>query len=223
LREPERLAAILRAVKSAIKIPLTIKIRTGWDANSRNAHEVCRIAWGEGVTWVTIHGRTRAQNYSGLADWDYIAEVKARASIPIIGNGDILTAKQAVSLLASTGCDAVMIGRGALKNPYIFEEAYRLWAGDPQLNSEKNLKQVFLELNKELEQHCDERILSIQLKKFGSWFSSGYPGAASYRKKLFQTQSIKEIIEISVEFFSNVTIDQQQDTSGEAFLMGGHG
>ena len=129
LKDIPHLQKILRAVKSAITIPLTIKIRTGWDQNQRNAVEVIKVAHDEGIAWVAIHGRTRSQGYSGSADWEFIASIKAVSPIPIIGNGDITTAEMAVNRLRQSQCDGVMIGRGCLKNPWIFQEGqeFALW------------------------------------------------------------------------------------------------
>ena len=138
---------MISTIKKAIRIPLTIKIRTGWDQHSRNADEVLKIAHHEGVAWVAIHGRTRAQGYSGLADWDYIAEVKSKAKVPVLGNGDILTARQAVLRLEQSGCDGVLIGRGCLKDPYIFADALALWRGE---NIDSTLERDYVNLYKQL-------------------------------------------------------------------------
>jgi nifR3 family TIM-barrel protein len=121
------LGQMLGQLRQGLKIPLTIKIRTGWDQASINAHEVVRIAREEGVDGVAIHGRTRAQGYSGLANWDLIADVKKRTSLSIVGNGDIISGPLAAARWVDSGCDAVMIGRGALKNPWIFLEAVEAW------------------------------------------------------------------------------------------------
>lgn len=123
LCHPVDLGKMLALVKSRIEIPLTIKIRTGWDTDSKNAIEIVNIAANEGVAAVAIHGRTRAQGYSGQPDWDFIAEVASVSKIPIIGNGDIITGPLAAARLRTSGCAAVMIGRGALKNPWIFLES----------------------------------------------------------------------------------------------------
>lgn len=123
LCHPVDLGKMLSIVKARIKIPLTIKIRTGWDNDSKNALEIVKIAHNEGVAAVAIHGRTRAQGYSGQPDWDFIAEIASESKVPIIGNGDIITGPLAAARLRSSGCAAVMIGRGALKNPWIFQEA----------------------------------------------------------------------------------------------------
>nr|BFD58028.1 tRNA dihydrouridine synthase DusB [Bdellovibrio sp. CKG001] len=223
LKDPAAVQKMVSTVKATIKIPLTIKIRTGWDANSRNATEICNIAYNEGVSWVAIHGRTRAQAYTGLADWDFIAEVKANTKIPILGNGDILTPRQANLRLQQSGCDGVMIGRGCLKNPFIFMDALSLWRGEAVKDVKRDYVSLFQGLQKEIVAHCDEHITGIQLRKFAAWFSTGYSGAAQFRKNLFQSKSNDEIMALANEFFAGIGNVEQEDTSEEEFLMGGHG
>jgi tRNA-dihydrouridine synthase B len=224
LKDLPHMITMISTIKKAIQIPLTIKIRTGWDQSSRNADEVVKIAHNEGVAWVAIHGRTRAQGYSGLADWDYIAEVKSKSKVPVLGNGDILTAKQAVLRLEQSGCDGVLIGRGCLKNPYIFADALALRKRE---NIDSTLERDYVNLYKQLHEvlmaHCDERILQIQLKKFAAWFATGYPGASAFRKSIFQAKGSEEILAESLNFFSGIQTLNQEDTSEDGFLMGGHG
>lgn len=223
LKDPVMLQKVLAAVKGAVKIPVTIKIRTGWDANTRNAVEVCNIAANEGISWVAIHGRTRAQGYSGFADWDFITDVKAKAQLPILGNGDILTPRQAILRLEQSGCDGVMIGRGCLKNPFIFMDALSLWKGEALKDVKRDYVSLFNSLREEVVAHCDEHITGIQLRKFAAWFSTGYPGAAQFRKNLFQSKSNDEVMSLANEFFAAIGCVDQEDTSEEEFLMGGHG
>ncbi|MGE0631701.1 MAG: tRNA dihydrouridine synthase DusB [Pseudobdellovibrionaceae bacterium] len=246
LRDLPQLTAVLRATKTAIQIPLTIKIRTGWDQNSRNASEVCHIAYNEGVTWVAIHGRTRAQGYSGDADWNFIADVKAKSKIPILGNGDINSAHTAVRRLKESGVDGVLIGRGALKNPYIFLESMNLWKALKNRDSAvrdysldqigscgqqshrlppvtRHYVEIFEDLKSCFMERCDDRIVQIQLKKFAGWFSAGYPESSAFRKNVFQIQSTDELVHIAKEYFAKVDSAVQEDTSNEPFLMGGHG
>jgi nifR3 family TIM-barrel protein len=225
LKDLPRLAEVLKAVKSAIQIPLTIKIRTGWDENSRNADEVAKIAYNEGVTWVAIHGRTRSAAYSGAADWDYIAEVKSKSSIPILGNGDISNGAMAVERLKKSSCDGVLIGRGCLKNPFIFLDALKIYNPDLEVKTpfDRNMWLLFNRLKDLLVAHCDAYIIQIQLKKFAAWYSTGYSGSSNFRKLVFQAKSIEEVIELAHGFFSEIKIIEQQDTSYEPFLMGGHG
>lgn len=215
---------LLSAMVKSVKIPVTIKIRTGWDQTTRNASDVVQLAADCGVTWVAIHGRTRAQGYSGQSDWDFITEVKNKASIPVLGNGDVLTPAQAVSRMKSSGVDGVLIGRGALKNPFIFMDSMALWAGqeiDRTIN--RDYRAVFLSLKQCFAAHCSERILQIQLKKFAAWFATGYPGASQFRKSIFQELSAEEITGLALDYFSSINQTHQADTSTEAFLMGGHG
>ncbi len=263
LKDLPQVARVFRAVRAATQLPVTVKIRTGWDENSRNADQVAQIAYDEGLTWVAIHGRTRAAGYSGLSDWDYIAGVKAGAKIPIIGNGDIHGAESAVQRLKESGCDGVMIGRGCLKNPWVFREAMSLWQGHchgPRhglrhglwhaqdaaverlaglpvaaqvtgsaaclpTSSDKDFVRLFVKLQAAYEHDAkaDEKITMLQIKKFASWYSSGYPGASNFRKSIFQTKSLNEVMDATLGFFNELKSAVQFDTSNEAFLMGGHG
>lgn len=241
MKEPLLMAEMLRQVVAAVTIPVTIKVRTGWDANMRNALEIAHIAANEGITWMAIHGRTRAQGYTGHADWDFIREVKAGAKLPIIGNGDIVTSAQAVKRLTESGCDGVMIGRGALKNPYIFQDALAALKSGTSVDATRrgaefpvprsgqvipvprNYAKLFQELHDCFAVHCPERILQIQLKKFAAWFATGYPGAAQFRKQVFQATSTAQLLDMALSFFASLTIDDQINPDNEGFLMGGHG
>ncbi len=223
LKEPLVLQKILTQVKSAIKIPLTIKIRTGWDEKTINASEIVRAAYNSGVTWVAIHGRTRAQGYSGLADWDLVKKVKETSPLPIIGNGDLVTAEKAVKRLQETGCDGVMIGRGCLKNPWIFQQCKELWSQQSTGQVEKNFCQSLGRLKELVDERKDDRYSLLQMKKFVAWFSSGYPNSQTFRKSLFQAQTASEILGGAQNYFNQFDISHQLDTSHEAFLMGGHG
>lgn len=224
LKDLEQVERVFRAVKAATRLPVTVKIRTGWDEAGRNAEKVAEIAYNEGLTWVAIHGRTRAAGYSGLADWDYIASVKAKSKIPIIGNGDIHNAATAVRRLRETGCDGVMIGRGCLKNPWIFSEAMALMHSQTVVDrADKDFVGLFRRLHSAFIKTTDQKITLLQIRKFASWFSSGYPGASNFRKAIFQTQSVEETMEMSLSFFEGLRTVMQADTSQESFLMGGHG
>lgn len=228
LKDLDRVAETFKQVKAATNLPVTVKIRTGWDDSLKNADEVCNIAYNEGLTWVAIHGRTRAAGYSGLADWDYIAHVKSKAQLPIIGNGDISSAAQANSRLQQSGCDGVMIGRGCLKNPWIFRQSMRIYQDQSlgqheQRQDENDFVQIFMRLKDALERNSDEKIILLQLRKFASWFSSGYAGASNFRKTVFQADSLSGVMELIQGFFSELSQNNQADTSSEAFLMGGHG
>lgn len=224
LRDLNALKDILRAVKFAVKIPVTIKIRTGWDPSERNAVEVTQVAYDEGIAWVSIHGRTRSQGYAGMADWEYISSVKAVSPVPIIGNGDILTAEKAENRLRLSNCDAVMIGRGCLKNPWIFAEARNLFQGKPaEEGINYSFIDVFADLKSELVKSHDERNVMLQLRKFSMWYSAGYPESSQFRKEIFSTRSVDETYDRILAYYANLDKYEKADTSQEAFLMGGHG
>ena len=254
LKDLPQVERVFRAVRDATNIPVTVKIRTGWDQPGRNAEKVAEIAYNEGLTWVAIHGRTRAAGYSGAADWDYIAKVKAVSKIAIIGNGDINSAETGVRRLQESGCDGVMIGRGCLKNPWIFRESLELWksgvqiepkqsqgfemgagatlagskaisalASDRDVAYEKDFVHLFKGLHEAFAKASDVRITTLQIKKFASWYSTGYPGASNFRKAIFQTQSLDEAMALTLGYFAQLRESHQVDTSQEAFLMGGHG
>jgi tRNA-dihydrouridine synthase len=209
-------------VRTALSIPVTIKIRTGWDHQSRNSSDVVKIAHDEGVSWVAIHGRTRAAAYTGLADWEYIRTVKASSPLPILGNGDITSPQMAVRRLTESGCDGVMIGRGCLKNPRIFQQAVIARQNKAAITT-GNLAEVIRRLQIHLESFYDERLTLIQMRKFASWYSSGFPGAATFRKEIFQCQGRDETLGRIEQFFAAIDQNAQADTSQEPFLMGGHG
>lgn len=223
LKDLNCLKNVVRAVKSAVQIPVTIKVRTGWEQQSRNTDEVARIAHGEGVLWVAIHGRTRAQGYSGQADWDYIEQVKKKSPVPILGNGDINSGRVAVSRLRESGCDGVLIGRGALKNPWIFSDAKKILNNDSVNTENRNFIEVFQKLRGHLENFFEPRLVALQLKKLAAWYSAGYPGSANFRREIFQHADVNELEKYIFEYFNQMRAYSQVDTSHEPFLMGGHG
>ena len=221
LKDLNQLRCILKAVRSSIKVPLTIKIRIGWDEDSKNASEVCHIAYNEGVTWVAIHGRTRSQGYGGKADWDYIKQTKMESHIPIIGNGDIITAKQAVDAIIKSQCDGIMIGRGCIKRPWILKEALHLYHNKEEDLSIQDPIYVIQNLHYYLTENLDEYKVLLQMKKFISWFSSGYSQSKLFRKDLFQIKDIDQLINYSQVYFEKVKNLAREEESG--FMMGGHG
>lgn len=224
LKDTKKFSSILKAVHAAVKIPVTIKIRTGWDESSRNAKELADIAFYEGITWVAIHGRTRAAGYSGRADWDFIANVKQNALLPIIGNGDIASAQGAVDCLTQSQCDGVMIGRGCLKNPWIFKQAMTLYLKQQNLiTGGSDILDLISKLKTHLSRNNEEKIVTLQLKKFSAWYCYGYPGAAHFRRDLFAHHTLADVHNTICKYFASVQSLAQQDTSSEPFLMGGHG
>jgi tRNA-dihydrouridine synthase B len=220
LRDPDNLERFLSKIKSNIKLPLTCKMRTGWDHNELTVHECVRAAYNAGCEWAAIHGRTRAQGYQGESDWKLIKEVQQNSPLPIIGNGDIRNSKQAIDRLEESGVAAVMIGRGALRNPWIFMECEgKLESGHIPDRIEKVSR--FFSI---LEGFHDSRHVLIYLRKLMVWLAFGLPGASSFRGELFTLNSAKEVYNLATVFFAKnksypVPIFENQ----EAFMMGGHG
>ncbi len=223
LKDLDLLKKILDTVKKNIQIPLTIKIRTGWDCDHRNSHEVTQIAYDSGVCWVSIHGRTRSKGYSGFSDWDYIKWVKSQSKVPVIGNGDIVTPELAVSKFKESQCDGIMIGRGALKNPWIFSQSLELLNSGEKSFQSKTLMDVINLLEIHLSRFHNEKITVLQLKKFSSWFSAGYADSAQFRKNIFQQKDKKSALHLIENYFQTIDLSQGLKTSNEPFLMGGHG
>lgn len=224
-RNPAALGKILAEMKKSVKIPLTIKIRMGWTQEERNAHEVVQAAADAGVSWVAIHGRSRAQGYSGQADWDYIAEVKAKAAIPIIGNGDITTPEMAVHHYKKYGVDAVMIGRGALRNPFIFSQAHDLWSGKSAKHpSGEDFIQLMLQQRQFLEEmYPDPSRAIVHARKFLSWYSSGLFGCHEFRKQVFSIKDPEQLWQRAHDFFTASAAQRDWSFLSQPFLMGGHG
>ncbi len=223
LKDLSQLSKILRTIRSKINIPLTIKVRTGWD-NQRNALEVSRVAYDAGCLWMTIHGRTRSQGYSGKADWDYIAEIKNQAPLPIIGNGDLVNPQHICHIYKITQCDALMIGRGALKNPWIFNDTYKLLGKKlPSNQCPQSAKEVLEVLFHHLSHFHNEKMALLQFKKFAVWFSSGYPESSLFRKSIFQIKEKPLVLDYVFNYFEQLGKVKKETIPYESFLMQGHG
>jgi len=194
LRDLPQLEKILRRVRAAVTIPVTMKIRTGWDHSSINAVEVARVIEGSGGSMVAIHGRTRMQGYSGQADWDVIAAVKRAVSIPVVGCGDVTTPQSALDRLAECGVDGVMIGRGAIANPWIFRQASELMREEtpyqPPLAEKHRVLHRYHEL---LKDELPQRALAGKLKQMCGYFTHGLEGGARLRERVFHAGTIEEI------------------------------
>ena len=224
LKDLNFLRQVLRSVRKACQIPISIKVRTGWDQHSRNTHEVCKIAHEEGMIWISIHGRTRAQAYSGKADWLYIEEVKKQSPLPVIGNGDLTEVDQIFKLQEKSRCDGMMIGRGCLKNPWIFQELKACQHKNSSFYSDqKNYKDVLKKFKKHLESFYEERMFLLQYKKFAAWYSSGLPNSAFFRQTLFQNKDKKQVLKMVTDYFEPFESREKLSVSYEASLMQGHG
>ncbi len=193
LLKPEKIERIASAVVNSIKIPVTAKIRIGWDHDNLTYPDVVKALEHGGVRAIAVHGRTRAQKYSGFADWDIITEINHMTDLPVFGNGDITTVEEAENRLKESGCAAVMIGRGAIGNPWIFSKTTP--------TGEEVKKMILYHLSLMLD-HYGEKAIFLMRKHLVKYIH-GFRNAANIRKKLMQAMSQKEIEEIVIgsEFF----------------------
>jgi nifR3 family TIM-barrel protein len=194
LKEPLRIAAIVRAVRAATSLPLTIKIRSGWQSGDDVFLDVARIAEAEGCNAITLHPRSRCQMFSGQADWRQIQEIKAAVAIPVIGSGDLFTPHDCLRMLRETGCDGIMIARGALGNPWIFRQVQEL-AGTGCLttvNAAERADVIIRHLNLFVEE-CGEQVAVRELKKQVGWYAKGFAGASEIRRASNAARSINDI------------------------------
>jgi len=187
MRDPLRAGVIFRTLRKAVAGPLTIKIRGGWDDRTVNAPEIARLAESEGVDAITVHPRTRSQQYTGRAPWQVIAEVVRAVRVPVTGNGDVRSVDDARAMVAATGCAAVMIGRGALGRPWIFRGV------DVPRDERAAIIRRHCAL---IETHLPERAALVQLKKHLAWYSDGLPFAARSRPAIFGARTATEVADI---------------------------
>lgn len=185
---------VAAAVKNTSK-PVTVKIRAGWDADSINAVEVAHAVSAAGASAIAVHGRTREQYYSGKADWSVIAAVKRAVDIPVIGNGDVTDGASALRMMEETGCDFVMVARGALGNPWIFRELNAAWRGEPlpPPPTKEDKKQMMLRHFNDVLDLKGEYVAVREMRKHVGWYLKGVPGAAAFRGKINQINSAVEL------------------------------
>lgn len=204
LKNPDKIYEIVKAVKDAVSVPVTVKIRSGWDSNSINAIEVAKICEKAGASAITVHPRTRSQGYSGKANWDIIKQVKENVNIPVIGNGDILSCYDAKKMIDETSCDAVMIGRGALGNPYLIKQVVEYLENGIVLNKQDPIDKLRTCLR-----HFDyllkikpEKVAVLEMRTFLAWYLKGLTGSVNVKQKLYEIKTKDEFINTIEEYMN---------------------
>lgn len=203
LRDLPLLSRIFQAVRKAVTIPLTIKIRTGWDQNSINAVEVLKLAEDCGVEGLAIHGRTRCDMFSGRSDWSVIARVKQRAHIPIMGNGDVVTPDDCWRMFRETGVDGVMIGRGVLSNPWLIRQCYDHLQGKTVVPvSQEEKGRFIINFLWRVQAGLPAPLAIGKMKKMGAYLSKGISGGAHLRDRIHSSSTSQQLLEVVEDYFA---------------------
>ena len=207
LKDPQKIYEIVKKVVETVSIPVTVKIRSGWDENSINAVEVAQMIEKAGASAITVHARTRSQGYSGNADWNIIKKVKESVSIPVIGNGDINSCYAAKKMLEETSCDAVMIGRGVLGNPWLIKECkdYLETGKGPDIVSPiikiKMLKQHY----KLLLENTSEKQAILEIRTHALWYIKGLPGSAKIKNEICTIKKSDDLFRTLDDYISSLS------------------
>lgn len=207
LKDPDKIYDIVKAVKEVVSVPVTVKIRSGWDKNSINAVLVAKTCEKAGASAIAVHPRTRSQGYSGKADWNIIKEVKDAVNIPVIGNGDILSAKDAKQMIDETGCDAVMIGRGTLGNPYLIKQVVRYLEDGVLLKdqSPKERMETCLKHFNYLLEVKPEKVAILEMRTHAAWYLKGLPSGVKIKKILYELKTKEEFINTITEYMEKLS------------------
>ena len=206
MKTPELAAKIIKAARQATQLPLSVKMRIGWDEKSINVLPFSKMAEEEGADYITVHGRTRAQHYSGKANWEAIARVKRERKIPVIANGDVFSWADAKALLELSGCDGVAIGRGALGNPWIFREIKQGLAGrDPLPADPLEIQELCLRHARLMAEWKGEDRAVIEMRKHFAWYLKGLRGAAQVRSRINTMDSLIDVENTIMEYFQSLS------------------
>jgi nifR3 family TIM-barrel protein len=207
--DPNNASQIVRAAKNATDLPVTVKIRAGWDTKSKNCVEMARAMQDAGADAVTIHPRTMRQNFTGFADWKLIGKVKAAVRIPIIGNGDVRSRDDAMRMLRETGCDGVMIGRAAVGNPWIFREILdeKYTGPDPSERCKAALRHFDM-----LCELVGEKLAMLNIRQIIPWYTKGIYGAKRLRERLHRIDNSADLKKEIENFFISTVQDQACNT-----------
>src|SRR3989440_7151132 len=210
LKDHERLETILTQIKKAITIPLTVKIRAGFYDHTINAVETAKLAEGCGVEHIALHGRTKEQGYRGLANWDLVKQIKETVGVPVSGSGDVMTIEQAFARFRETGCDGVLIGRGAMANPWIFRQIEDVMHGrevfEPTLADKRAILLEYFEM---LQQDMPKLPAIGRMKQLAGQFTRGLQGGALFRTALYHSHTVEEILDRITEYFETITAGRQ--------------
>ena len=206
LKNPDKIKEIVSAVVNAVSVPVTVKIRSGWDEKSINAVEVAKVIEEAGASAITVHGRTRAQGYSGNADWNIIKQVKETVKIPVIGNGDVTSAKKAKEMLDYTGCDAVMIGRGVLGNPWLINECVTYLESGviPSRPSLKEKIEMLKRHYKLLVESTSEKQAILEIRTHALWYIKGMPKSAYIKNEICKTKNSEDLFKILDDYLGEL-------------------
>lgn len=206
LKNPAKIKEIVSAVVNAVSVPVTVKIRSGWDQNSVNAVEVAKVIEEAGASAITVHGRTRAQGYSGNADWNIIKQVKETVSIPVIGNGDVISAEKAKEMLDFTGCDAVMIGRGVLGNPWLINECVSYLESGiiPPKPSAREKIEMLKRHYQLLVDSTSEKQAILEIRTHALWYIKGMPKSAYIKNEICKTKNSEDLFKILNDYLGDL-------------------
>jgi len=208
LKDPDKIEAIIKAVVEAVSVPVTVKIRSGWDENSINAVEVAKRIEKAGASAITVHPRTRNQGYHGKADWQIIKAVKETVSIPVIGNGDIKSCYDAERMINETGCDAIMIGRGVLGNPWLIKECveYLATKKTPKLVTPQEKIEMLKKHYSLLLANTSEKQAILEIRSHALWYIKGLPSSAKIKNQICQTKDSNELFSLLDNYLAQLIL-----------------